>query len=97
MLRCLSEPLCKNLTIVGPVEARLWVESSVPDTCISVLPVLVCNCTESNKDTYNVVGSGMTSSANSRMAKVGSGVAAKRVDFYVAENARPGKTRERFP
>ncbi len=36
VLSYLSEPLTEDSTIVGPVKAKLWVQSSAPDTCFTL-------------------------------------------------------------
>lgn len=36
VLSYISEPLAEDKTIVGPVKAKLWVESSAPDTCFTI-------------------------------------------------------------
>lgn len=36
VLSYISEPLAENCTIVGPIEAKLWVQSNAPDTCFTL-------------------------------------------------------------
>lgn len=81
VMGCVIRGLFPTNLVISFAFSALVMFGTVPT--ISVLPVLVCNCTEYNKYKYNVALSGMTTSANSFISKVGSGVAAAMLGFIL--------------
>lgn len=81
MVGCLIRGLFPTNLVISFAFSTLMMFGTVPT--ISVLPVLVCNCTEYNKYKYNVALTGMTTSANSFIGKVAGGFAASLLGFVL--------------